>query len=404
MLASSTTGTLTWIAPGGSGGSLNNVDIQLAAGTAAAPSLTFYADTQTGLYQGTFSTLDVTTAGVERAVFDGSGNFDLTGTTGAYEINANPVLVAPSADTATSIAVGIGALNSDTIGNSGGTHNTGVGYEALYKATTGTNSAFGYLAGQYISTGSHNTAVGTNAMVGVSATPLTSSGGYNTGVGDTALTAIEGAAADNTALGYESGEAVSIGTDNTLLGYQSGKSVTIGAFNIIVGEAGNISTGSSNILIGNNLADTTATSSDQIDIGDTIFGNTSTGYVGIGTGATAPAAALDVVGQVFSLRYPLTYGSTIAVNWANGNTQSVTLTGNPTFTFTGGQDGGRYVLIIKQDLTGSRTVTWPSSSVVRWPGGTPPTLTTTGLKTDYIGFIYNGVSSTYDGVAMSQNF
>ena len=34
VLASSTTGTLTWIAPGGSGGSLNNVDIQLAAGTA----------------------------------------------------------------------------------------------------------------------------------------------------------------------------------------------------------------------------------------------------------------------------------------------------------------------------------------------------------------------------------
>jgi hypothetical protein len=32
------------------------------------------------------------------------------------------------------------------------------------------------------------------------------------------------------------------------------------------------------------------------------------------------------------------------------------------------------------------------------------TLTTTALKTDYIAFIYNGVSSTYDGVAMARNF
>src|SRR5271163_784880 len=111
----------------GSGGTLDDVDIELADGTAAAPSLTFYADTQTGLYQGTVSTLEFTTAGTERAAFDASGNFNLVGATGAYESNANPVLFAPNADTATSIAVGIGALNSDTVANSGGAHNTAVG-------------------------------------------------------------------------------------------------------------------------------------------------------------------------------------------------------------------------------------------------------------------------------------
>jgi hypothetical protein len=121
----------------------------------------------------------------------------------------------------------------------------------------------------------------------------------------------------------------------------------------------------------------------------------------IGIGSTVPAAALDVTGQVYSRRSALTYASTITVNWQNGNVQSVTLTGNPTITFSNGQDGGRYILIVKQDGTGSRTVTWSNAN---WPGGTAPTLTTTASKWDYITFIYNGVSSTYDGVAISQNF
>jgi hypothetical protein len=122
---------------------------------------------------------------------------------------------------------------------------------------------------------------------------------------------------------------------------------------------------------------------------------------GLGIGSTVPAAALDVTGQVYSRRSALTYASTITVNWQNGNVQSVTLTGNPTITFSNGQDGGRYILIVEQDGTGSRTVTWSNAN---WPGGTAPTLTTTASKWDYITFIYNGVSSTYDGVAISQNF
>lgn len=128
----------------------------------------------------------------------------------------------------------------------------------------------------------------------------------------------------------------------------------------------------------------------------------STGSVGIGT--TAPAATLDVKGQVYSRRVAITYSGTVSVDWSQSNIQSITLTGNwsPT-AFSNGQDGGRYILIIKQDGTGSRTVpTWPGT--VRWPGGTAPTLTTTANKSDYISFIYNGVSSTYDGVAISTNF
>jgi hypothetical protein len=92
---------------------------------------------------------------------------------------------------------------------------------------------------------------------------------------------------------------------------------------------------------------------------------------------------------------------TIAVDWSKGNVQVVTLGGNRALTFSNGQRGGRYMLILKQDTTGSRTVTWPSS--VRWPGEPPQAsvLTTTANKTDYINFFYNGVN--YDVLALSQN-
>ena len=88
----------------------------------------------------------------------------------------------------------------------------------------------------------------------------------------------------------------------------------------------------------------------------------------------------------------------IEVDWSRGNTQSVTLGGNRTLTFSHGQKGGKYTLVLKQDATGSRTVTWPSS--VHWAGVIGPTLTTTAGKTDYINFFFNGVS--YDMVGISQ--
>lgn len=89
----------------------------------------------------------------------------------------------------------------------------------------------------------------------------------------------------------------------------------------------------------------------------------------------------------------------ITVDWSKGKTQAVTLHGNRTVVFTNGQKGAKYTLIIKQDATGSRTVTWPSS--VNWPGGTGPTLTTTANKKDYLALFFDGES--YDGLGMTGN-
>jgi hypothetical protein len=83
----------------------------------------------------------------------------------------------------------------------------------------------------------------------------------------------------------------------------------------------------------------------------------------------------------------------VTVNWNDSNIQLVTLTGNATLTFTNPASGGRYVLIVKQDATGSRTVTWPAA--VLWSGGSAPTLTTTASKVDVISFLYDNVNSKY---------
>jgi hypothetical protein len=63
----------------------------------------------------------------------------------------------------------------------------------------------------------------------------------------------------------------------------------------------------------------------------------------------------------------------------------ITLTANCTFTFPTAAVGRSFSLFLKQDGTGSRTVTWPGT--VKWPGGTTPTLTTTAAKTDEFVFV-----------------
>ena len=66
----------------------------------------------------------------------------------------------------------------------------------------------------------------------------------------------------------------------------------------------------------------------------------------------------------------------------------LTLTGNCVLTYPAPSGGGQFTLLLKQDATGSRTVTWPST--VRWAGGTAPTLTATAGKTDVVAFLSDG--------------
>jgi len=110
-----------------------------------------------------------------------------------------------------------------------------------------------------------------------------------------------------------------------------------------------------------------------------------TGFAGFGN--TTPQSQVDVSGAIYSR---LVTATSSTISWNSGNVQSMTLTSSPTLTFTNGQAGGEYKLILNQDATGGRTVTWPAS--VKWEDGTEPTLTAAASSTDMVSFVYDGSS------------
>lgn len=104
----------------------------------------------------------------------------------------------------------------------------------------------------------------------------------------------------------------------------------------------------------------------------------------------------------------LTDAATIAVNGAAlGRVFAVTLGGNRTMGnpsgMTSAMDGRVIVFRIKQDATGSRTISWDTK--YRFSASVPsPTLTTTANKTDYVGFVYNAADDKWDVLAANLGF
>lgn len=97
------------------------------------------------------------------------------------------------------------------------------------------------------------------------------------------------------------------------------------------------------------------------------------------------------------------YGAAITADFSDADIIRITLAGNPTITLAGGSDGQKCVLELKQDATGSRTVTW--SANVRYGTDLPSiTLSTAGGALDRVGLIYNAAAAKYDVVALSRGF
>lgn len=83
-------------------------------------------------------------------------------------------------------------------------------------------------------------------------------------------------------------------------------------------------------------------------------------------------------------------GATITFNMATSPIHNVTLGGNRILAVSNVATSQGFVIILKQDGTGSRTVTWWSS--IKWPGAGAPTLTTTANRYDIFSFIYDGTN------------
>jgi hypothetical protein len=103
-----------------------------------------------------------------------------------------------------------------------------------------------------------------------------------------------------------------------------------------------------------------------------------------GTDSGTGDVTVDLAPHYYSPIHDLAAGS--AVDWANGNVQKKSPSGNTTFTFSNGVAGGRYALVITRASAG-QTDTWPAA--VKWSGGTVPTPSGNGKK-DVFTFLYDG--------------
>jgi len=85
-----------------------------------------------------------------------------------------------------------------------------------------------------------------------------------------------------------------------------------------------------------------------------------------------------------------TDGATITFSMATSNVHYVQLGGDRTLATSNLSTGQRFTLILQQDVTGSRLVTW--FAPIEWAGATAPTLTITAFRKDIFEFLWDGVT------------
>lgn len=100
-------------------------------------------------------------------------------------------------------------------------------------------------------------------------------------------------------------------------------------------------------------------------------------------------------------------GATITFDLSAGAIHTVTLGGNRTLALSNATTGQSFIIILKQDGTGSRTVTWFTSPgagtpAIKWANATAPTLTTTASRYDIFAFLYDGADLF--GSIVGQNY
>ena len=114
---------------------------------------------------------------------------------------------------------------------------------------------------------------------------------------------------------------------------------------------------------------------------------------------TTPTLTNPTVTNYVETPYSANSGTAITLALTNGTVQIITLTGNATITMPTATSGKSFIMYLKQDATGSRTVTW---STVKWAGGTAPTITSTASRQDILSFFSDG--KNWYGVVVGANY
>lgn len=130
----------------------------------------------------------------------------------------------------------------------------------------------------------------------------------------------------------------------------------------------------------------------------TLAGASITTYTGTET-LTNKTLTNPTVTNYTETLYTANTSTAITVALTNGTVQQLTLTGNATITMPSQGAGKSFIIMLKQDGTGSRSVTW---STVTWPSATAPTITGTASKQDIYSFFSDGTN--WYGTTIGQNY
>jgi hypothetical protein len=115
--------------------------------------------------------------------------------------------------------------------------------------------------------------------------------------------------------------------------------------------------------------------------------------------SNTPTLVNPTVTNYTETAYVANTSTAITVSLTNGTVQIYTLTGNATVTMPAASAGKSFIILLRQDGTGGRTVTW---STVNWAGATAPTITSTASKQDIFSFFSDGTS--WYGCTLGQNY
>ena len=181
---------------------------------------------------------------------------------------------------------------------------------------------------------------------------------------------------------------LAINTNDGKLFYKdSGGSVqTIAYKNVPLSTISGLGTGVATFLGTPSSANLASAVTDETGSGVLVFNNT-------------PSLTNPTVTNYVETPYSANSSTAITLALTNGTVQIITLTGNATITMPTAVSGKSFIMFLKQDATGSRTVTW---STVKWAGGTAPTITSTASRQDILSFFADGTN--WYGVVVGQNY